>query len=1069
MKHGIDHVRTEGCADDDEADADLPESSAGTEACRLNELEHRIAHAAHLLPSQGPISVFVHHNTLHPFEDLPFHAAVEQGLEIYGCQPYLAEDQYRAELARGRIRHDHLEQVLLEDLGERADDLIGFMGTRYHLWLAMLEHPLRFGTDAETRWLVAETDALKRFLAATPDTLRNRAVSRTRNQVLHRPEASAADADPKLTETVRQLLKQFGADPGHRWSDSTWEAFTLQLLWQVCRHVVHSVPGLARQATLPIRHTRLLLQSAGIDVETPVSELLVRCSAAFLDQGFAGWTLPERDRGFFHAFTALYRDSRPVAGWLRELPRELRRIEQAGLTPLESIDESLRLLGVDRDEEETYLTRALLALRGWAGMLWQMETNAEWAVHPAPPGSLVEYLAVRLILERLALRHFARDLLPAEGDLTELRSRLRSEIGHAPAATVEQRAFVLFQLAQLRGWTPAELQAQTLDERHRLVAEIEAFSSLHRRRIYHQAYERCYAHQALDAIAIHVARQKVPPHHRKTFQLVTCIDDREESFRRHVEEVDADCETYGAAGFYAVAMYYQGAGDAHFRPLCPAVVKPGHYVREEAAWSLEVSSRQRAETRRTIGTASHRWHLQSRTLWGGILTALFGSLASVPLITRILFPRLTSRLTRLFDSLIQPPPVTELRLLRDGDPPGPENGGLGYTVDEMADCVQRVLEDIGLTHDFARLVILLGHGSGSLNNPHESAYNCGACSGGRGGPNARAFAEMANSPKVRLKLFERGLVLPESTFFVGGFHNTCDDDVTYFDLSRVPLSHRQEFETARDTIDEARGRNAVERCRRFESAPLDLRPGEALEHVQARSEDLSQARPEYNHATNTLCLVGRRSRTRGLFLDRRAFLTDYDPTADDADHSVLARVLAAAVPVCAGISLEYYFSTVDVAGYGCGSKLPHNVVSLLGVMEGAAGDLRTGLSQQMVEIHEAMRILFVIETTPQAMQQVMDGNPVVGRLIANDWVQLAVLDPDSSRLHVYRQGEFVLWRQETKDLPTAGSSLDWCRGRRGHLGFASIVDASAPTEPARVRAPREKSPSATAMGAHHVG
>src|SRR5439155_24283917 len=162
---------------------------------------------------------------------------------------------------------------------------------------------------------------------------------------------------------------------------------------------------------------------------------------------------------------------------------------------------------------------------------------------------------------------------------------------------------------------------------------------------------------------------------------------------------------------------------------------------------------------------------------------------------------------------------------------------------------------------------------------------------------------------------------------------------------------------ARDAIDIARRREAHERCRRFDAVPRWYPPLAALAHVQGRAADLAQPRPEYGHATNAVCIIGRRTRTRGLFLDRRAFLVSYDPATADADGATLARVLAAVVPVAAGINLEYYFSRVDPVGYGSATKLPHNITALLGVMDGHASDLRTGLPWQMVEVHEPVRLL----------------------------------------------------------------------------------------------------------------
>ena len=202
----------------------------------------------------------------------------------------------------------------------------------------------------------------------------------------------------------------------------------------------------------------------------------------------------------------------------------------------------------------------------------------------------------------------------------------------------------------------------------------------------------------------------------------------------------------------------------------------------------------------------------------------------------------------------------------------------------MIDVAERFLRDIGLTRGFARLLLLHGHGSHSQNNPHNSAYNCGACGGAAGGPNARTMAQILNDSRVREGLAKRGLSIPAETFVVGGYHNTCNDSVIYYDVDRIPESHRGEFERARGEIESACERNAHERCRRFMSAPLTLSFAAAREHVEERAEDLAQTRPELGHATNAITIVGRREWSRGLFLDRRAFLASYDPDEDDADR-----------------------------------------------------------------------------------------------------------------------------------------------------------------------------------------
>jgi uncharacterized protein YbcC (UPF0753/DUF2309 family) len=1026
------------------------EHVSGTLTHNETSILHAIEHAAHFLPAQGPITEFVHHNTLHFVEDLPWEKAVIRGSMLYGCQPYLTEKRYRDYLNQGRIRFQDLREVLQESLGENGAVRPISLATRFELRLAMLEGTLHQGPLHELRWYVAETDALRRFRQDAPPAIRARLIRETQHWVLrdvlnnHAEDTAASGTGPRqahVRPAILELLKHYDIRNIERWTEATWEEFTLRALWRLCRQGAHGVKISRRASERVSRHRDLLLEATGEDSDILVNELLIRFSAAYLDQGMASCMLPNREHGFWKAFCAVYgtRGLMPDA-WLRNLPGELQRIQDARISSLACIDESLDLLGVDRAEREEYILDTLLALRGWAGMIRQIEMRGDRAVRPIPTGSLVEYLAVRLILDRLALAHIARQELSFRGSLHELRGVARSRIQRSEASRLEQRSFSLFELAQISGFTPPELAQLEREEWIALVQEIEEFPSIERRKVFHYAYERLYRNQTLDALAARSIPVRASTR-RARFQIVCCIDDREESFRRHLEEVAPDCETLGAAGFFGVAMFYRGALDAHFTPLCPVVVTPRHYVTEEVIPEKFSKHTSRTRTRRAFGTTSHSLHVGSRGFLGGLaVSASVGVLAFIPLVARVLFPRLTARLRRVADQWILPPDCTRVRIEREADPPSQDHNHIGYTVPEMGAVVERLLRDIGMTDNLARVVVMCGHGSSSLNNPHRSAYDCGACAGARGGPNARVFSQMANDTRVRKELAKRGISIPEDTIFLGAFHNTCDDSVTFFDTDRLPSTHLADVERLRGDILLARQRNAHERCRRFESASLRMPTDRSLQHVEARGEDLSQPRPECGHATNASCIVGRRSRTRGLFMDRRAFLVSYDPEKDDETSTVLARILSAVVPVCAGINLEYYFSYTDTYGWGCGTKLPHNVASLLGVMDGAASDLRPGLPWQMVEIHEPMRLLLAIETEIPVMEQILRENPGIAQVIENDWVQLALVSPTSSGMHVYRNGEFIPYRPEVTRLPEVLDSAHWYRGWRDHLGYAEVRD-----------------------------
>ncbi len=929
-----------------------------------DRLEAVLNHEAHLLPVQGPIGVFIHHNTLHAFQHLPFEQAVRDAARTFGAEPFMEERAFREALARGRILPEDLDAVLA-----REPDVELWSGglTRTTLRRAMLWPGVGDFRPETVEWAIAE---------------------------------SPLGSDPRLDFCLR--------------------------------HMPEPAPA---TAVRPVRPRDGVLAAAHADIDEVVEPHLIKLCAAFLDQGLANWPMPYREEGFWRAtLRLLAQPATLTGGGLRRLD-EFARMARPWDAP-DAVLHWLGLLGVDEDDWPGLIQAELLALPGWAGLMHTLEHDPALAPHHRAPASLMDFLAVRLLLTVAATASVT-------GDLTSWRLTRPPAAPHPRAQLA--RAATLADAIGLAGLPSPALAALPGDDRRRLFAAIEEFGAWERRRVLQLAYERRHERQVLLPLAEH-RRSSVPATPaRAAAQVIFCIDEREEAIRRHLEETDPGIETLGAAGFFGAAVNFAGIDDAHGVPLCPVVVKPRHAVEERPAKGEgEVYARRRA-LRRVGGQLVRHWFVSSRTLLRGWLgTAGLGLLSIFPLAARVLSPRLHGEMAKRLYAAFLPEPITELAFMRDGAQGQVAEGGLlrGFTVEENTDRVTAVLGAAGLRQGLARLVTVLGHGSTSLNNPHESAHDCGACGGRRGGPNARLFAAMANHPDVRTQLRERGLEIPADTWFVGGYHDTCSDDIDLFDLNLAPPAHAADLLRVRAALDRARALSAHERARRFEAASYSLDAAGGLRHAQVRAEHLAEPRPEYGHCTNAVCIVGRRSTTRGLFLDRRAFLVSYDASQDPENQSLAAQ-LGAVVPVCGGISLEYYFSFVDNEAYGCGTKLPHNVTGLVGVMNGYESDLRTGLPWQMVEIHEPVRILFVVESSPERVLDTMRKNPLVWEFLVNRWIRLAVLDPAGGPPLAYRDGAWEPVEGGDVPLPVAPSSMSWYAGRREHLPIARIQGAAA--------------------------
>ena len=678
------------------------------------------------------------------------------------------------------------------------------------------------------------------------------------------------------------------------------------------------------------------LSALEMDLNALVHPVIFRLLSNYLDQGISRWALPKKGERFWDCLLRLTQNS-----LLPLYPFQSQHIKSLlTQTPEQIIEYCLHHIVGTQSLYEQYLLEVLLAHPGWSGMVRIIETTPNALLAPRLI-SLKEMLAMELLCE---------------------------------LAFVEQRKGQNFiKINQL-----AHSQDLPLLSGNALIPKVNL-----KLKIWHEAMEWALHCELLAAL-----QQPGPANDKPavTAQALFCIDDRECSVRRYLEEANPDIETFGAAGFFGIDFLYQGLEDAYPVAQCPAVITPKHLITEH--------TNQTAASKTNDKDDLSKLHFNSHSLWRGWLyTQTLGLGYAIRMAWNVFRP--SSSLPGI-KTLSEVDAHGQLHLLRESDEPNAEGYLLGFSYSEMADRVGGLLRNIGLTQNFAELVVVVAHGSSSVNNPHFAAYDCGACSGKPGAPNARAFAWMANQPEVRAILRQRQIDIPDYCHFVPALHNTSRDEIRYFDQTDSSPALAA-FKTA---MQQALQRNARERCRWFELGPKTQSNQIAHQHVLERSSSIFEPRPELNHSNNLYCIIGRREISRHLFMDRRAFLHSYHPHTDQ-DGEILAKILSAVIPVCGGINLEYLFSRIDNSVYGAGTKLPHNVIGLLGVANGVEGDLRTGLPSQMIEVHEPARLLIVIDQHPEQIDAAISKIGNLKQWLDNDWIRLASCSPTNRELQLY--------------------------------------------------------------------
>ena len=688
-----------------------------------------------------------------------------------------------------------------------------------------------------------------------------------------------------------------------------------------------------------------------IDLDSLVHPTLFRIVGSFLDQGISIWNFPIDGKSFLEALRELEQNS-----WVSIFQSKKTRAHL--MNPMIKIPDLLRILvGKDEGLYEQYLYDQQFAHQGWSGMVSAVEDLPQ-SLLDTRKIKLEELILVELLLEIDALDYkLAGEWHAIQEGIQEFIPKLHDHI----EASEEYRVLSLWQ----------------------------------------ESFEWSYYDQVLKGIQMERI-EKVAPHH-KSFQGLFCIDDRECSFRRYLENLDPACDTYGTPGFFGVEFFYQPVGGKFYSKLCPAPVSPKFLIKEVGDAKI-------------IGKDPHFSKHSHHFLMGWLISQTLGFWSAVKLFANIFRPTMSPATA---SSLQHMDKISSLRVDFDALEAQENDLQVGFKIEEMANRVEGVLKSIGLVKNFASIVYVVGHGASSVNNPHYAAYDCGACSGRAGSVNARVLSQMANKPEVRAILKERGIDIPTETVFVGALHDTTRDDIVFYDdqlqseeYMKLHAAHELTFRKALDL-------NAKERSRRFESIDTRKTPEEIHEKIRVRSVSIFEPRPELNHATNALCLVGRRELSKGLFLDRRSFMNSFDYLVDP-DGTYLFNILKAAAPVCGGINLEYYFSRVDGERLGAGTKLPHNVMGLFGVANGIDGDLRPGLPSQMTEVHDPVRLLLMVEHYPEVVLKTIQKAPETYEWFIHDWVKLVVIHPENKSLYVFKGGDFSLYTPLTRDIQEVG-------------------------------------------------
>lgn len=978
-----------------------------------DQVRETVTQASEPIAPFWPMRTMVAQNPIHGLEYLPFDQAVQKGKHLLGGNGYLANEEYRQFYQDGRITQESLKRAF-QRVGPRLEQQnpiqIGNLQiTAPDVWQLHIIVGFEALELALLEWELGDNGSTKRFHRKLSEASRKRIIEQTIQeceQCRDYPEEAYLTNLWKSTLAALQLAE---SDSPHHPSD-------------------HSVSQTSKTISLPAQRTisDWVDSLAGVGLVDQVNDQLIKWVAAFLDEGLAGWEMPQRQNGFYQAWRQLVQEDH--SGRLLGMKDFSQKIDDLPEDPESAIASSLQHLGIPQEQWSDYLARQLSLLPGWTRYIRWLGEHPDYYAQHKHPIDTTQYLAVRLFYEVELTQIACEQEWGIDGTVSALTAYWNERPEEYPTCMGEgshsvdhvkqqicRDAWRLFHLAQFLELSPIGVHDLSLTDAQTLLQWLDDFPADQHSPVWLEAYEDSFRQAILSKISAHrgtVPALEIRPH----AQLVLCIDVRSESFRRHIE-AQGPYETFGFAGFFAIPLSHQAFDNDQRAFLCPVLLTPNHAVTEIPRSGEEPALEKYSSGTRWHELGHHVFHdLKHHPIGSMMVIDVLGFFFSLGLVGKTLLQKIFHAIISTIENWFTHRVPTEISFSAPTDPQNPKIGevnadgipeGLshGFSLEERATFIENGLRGMGLTQNFARLVCPCGHGSETDNNPYYGALDCGACGGAPGDANARVFAAMANDPQVRRILKDKGLPIPDDTWFLPGKHNTTTDRVEFYDLEELPDTHIEDLRALNKVLEAAGANQALERCHRIPRAPTEISPEQAFAHVVERSCDWANTRPEWGLAGNGAFLIGRRKLTKGLDLGGRVFLHSYDPIADP-QGDILEKIMTAPLIVGEWINTGYYFSAVDPWAYGSGSKVLHNVVGGVGMMLGSQSDLQMGFPLQTVNngdihYHEPMRLLALIEHTPSVLSSIIQKHAILQQLFHNQWLNLVSLDPHTLEFHRY--------------------------------------------------------------------